>query len=70
MVGELHAKQATIAPCPSPGLCIKLEERVGTLEERQAEQKGAWKAIVIVATAISSGLTFLGIQFFQSGPKH
>lgn len=64
MVGELHAKQAEIAPCPSPGLCIKLDERIEALEERQAEQKGAWKAIVVIATCISTLLTLVGVKVF------
>lgn len=64
MVIELHSKQSNQQPCPSPGLCVKLEKRVEDLEENRAEQEGAWKALVIIGSVVSSALTFVGIKVF------
>jgi len=40
--------------CPAPGMCQVLDTRVNELELKQAELKGGWKAIGVLAAMAST----------------
>jgi hypothetical protein len=56
-----------IKPCPNPGMCLELDEKVTSLETTRAETKGGWKVIVAISGLIG-GLVGWIINHFTS--KH
>jgi hypothetical protein len=74
-MGEINRKlDKQPAPCPRPGACVGIDERlqgveatVSTIKELEAERKGAWKATGLMGGLIGSGLT-LAIHYFTKKP--
>ena len=70
---ELKVFVATLSsykPCPAPGSCIGLDQRITALELARAEAKGGWKvvaAIGSVAGVLGSVATWL-IEHFAKHP--
>lgn len=44
----------------------KIDKRLAVIESREAESKGAWKVVVVVATAVS-GVIAWAANFFLGG---
>jgi hypothetical protein len=70
---ELKVFVATLSsykPCPAPGSCIALDQRITALELAQAEAKGGWKVIAAIgslAGVLGSVATWL-IEHFAKHP--
>ena len=70
---ELKVFVATLSsykPCPAPGSCLALDQRITSLEMTRAEAKGGWKAIAAIGSlggVLGSVATWL-INHFAKQP--
>ncbi|MEY4385713.1 MAG: hypothetical protein RLY20_996 [Verrucomicrobiota bacterium] len=70
---ELKVFVATLSsykPCPAPGSCIALDQRIVALELARAEAKGGWKVIAAIgslAGVLGSVATWL-VEHFAKHP--
>ena len=71
---ELKVFVATLSsykPCPAPGACIALDQRITALELAQAEAKGGWKVIATIGSlggVLGSVVTWLVEHFAKHVP--